>query len=242
MKRDRFVALLKREIPKAERRLRRWYNKPEAHEIVQDTISHMFLKKTYASKTINAAYLWQAVLWKSKEHLRRLKKEERMHVEWSEPIQNQGEPIEIEREDCERDPQECPFCHTPDALNMYGACGICHTILPSEDSRARAASRIVSPRFKVDDLSYTPHYELSLDVQRALDSLEPDERAVIQACIIGNETYQTLSAQVHVNRMKLWRCFLSAREKLEKSLKEYYVPGHAQRDRDLLVPLSIKRP
>ena len=124
----------------------------------------------------------------------------------------------VER-DSFRDPAECPFCHTENALNQFGACGICHTIMPQGKTEHDA--------FRLEDVEPISEGDLDchVDIQRALEQLAPTERKVIEAVILNRETLEELAAQADISPASMCRVYAKAKAKLEDVLLEYAFLG-----------------
>lgn len=110
---------------------------------------------------------------------------------------------------------ECPFCHKGD-LNEYGACGLCHTIVPREIHMKR--NGVVMQHM---DLAVDFEYEKKADVAKALAKLTPLEQAVTRLVIMGNETLGSCAELLSTNPTNLCRVWATAKQKLQAHLLEY---------------------
>lgn len=111
---------------------------------------------------------------------------------------------------------ECPFCHNGE-LNMYGACGLCYTILPT----SRIIRRSDGVRMEHASLAVEFDYDKMLDVHKAIQQLDPLEQIVVKAIGMGHESLESLSALTHVHPKSLWKKWWKAKVKLQKLLRQY---------------------
>lgn len=118
-------------------------------------------------------------------------------------------------DDVERDPRECPFCHTPDALNVYNACSLCHTIIGKAHATRHNFTVDESELIDAEDLN------LKLDVQKALDTLTEQERLIVNAVVHKVETLEDIAIRQDVTMRTLWRVYAKAKAKLSIQLVEY---------------------
>jgi DNA-directed RNA polymerase specialized sigma24 family protein len=117
----------------------------------------------------------------------------------------------------ERDPWECPFCHTPGSLNEHGACGLCHTILPRTDTPHEHECFSIEE----SELLTESDLEMKLDVQKALSTLSEHEQLVINAVVHNVGTLEELSIRHNLSLSRLWRMYIKAKAKLSIRLVEY---------------------
>jgi DNA-directed RNA polymerase specialized sigma24 family protein len=110
---------------------------------------------------------------------------------------------------------ECPFCFKA-LLNEYGACALCHTILPSSRRRHRTVVQM-----KLESLSVEFDFNTKIDVQKAIARLTPFEQRVVFAVGLGNETVDSFGDISDSHRMRIWRTWAEAKVKLQEYLKEY---------------------
>lgn len=110
---------------------------------------------------------------------------------------------------------ECPFCFSGN-LNEYGACKLCHTILPRDISGLKRRVSLAAC-----SLAVTYEYEKQADVAKALARLTPLEQRVVKACIMGNETLEGWAEIEGVSKTSMWRVWAEAKEKLQGYLGDY---------------------
>lgn len=110
---------------------------------------------------------------------------------------------------------ECPFCFKAN-LNQYGACAMCHTIVPSHYRTNRNTIRMTE-----ESLAVEFDFNKMIDVQNAVARLSPYEQEVVKAIGLGNESLETFADMQGINRQKLWRVWATAKVKLQGMLEEY---------------------
>jgi hypothetical protein len=72
-----------------------------------------------------------------------------------------------------------------------------------------------------ESLAIDIDFNKQIDVAKAIDRLTPKERMIVKATILGNETFETVSALTGYDRMNLWRTWIEAKRKLQGYLLEY---------------------
>jgi len=88
----------------------------------------------------------------------------------------------------------------------------------------------------MEDLSVIPQLEMTTDVRRALDKIEPHARMVIEAVIMGNDSLESLSALTGTEKTVLWRSYVRAFDTLRANLKAYRPRGKGK----FLAPKSAR--
>lgn len=116
-----------------------------------------------------------------------------------------------------KDEEICPFCHVG-MLNKYKACGLCSTILGQGKPIKRAHNRLTEA-----DLASLPDLDLKMDISVALEDLTELERRVILSISQGFDTLDGLANVFGMARVSLWRVYVRAKSKLQKSLLLYSV-------------------
>lgn len=111
--------------------------------------------------------------------------------------------------------RECPFCFHL-TLNEYGACYMCHTIVPSH---IRTQHNTIT--LSEESLAVVFDFNTRLDIQNAIAQLEPFEQRVVIAIGLGNETLDSFSDIYPQQRMRIWRTWIEAKGKLQELLQEY---------------------
>lgn len=115
--------------------------------------------------------------------------------------------------------RECPFCFKAN-LNEYGACAMCHTIVPSHIRLQRAG--VV---YSKESLAVEFDFNTPLDVHNAIAKLSPLEQKVVMVVGLGNESLESFAFDNEVSKSSLVRIWVNAKEKLQVSLREY-APNH----------------
>lgn len=110
---------------------------------------------------------------------------------------------------------ECPFCFHAN-LNEYGACHMCHTIVPSHIRVHR--NTIVMTE---ESLAVEFDFNTKIDVEKAIARLTPFEQKVIRACGLGNESLESFALDTAFSKTTIVRVWLEAKAKLQESLSEY---------------------
>jgi len=111
--------------------------------------------------------------------------------------------------------RECPFCFQAN-LNEYGACAMCHTIVPSHIRTQR--NTIVMTE---ESLACQFDFDMPIDVQKAVARLTPFEQRVIKAVGLGNESLESFADDINVSKSSLVRTWVEAKVKLQDYLHEY---------------------
>lgn len=118
---------------------------------------------------------------------------------------------------------ECPFCFQAN-LNEYGACSMCHTILPSSIVVQRKGYA-----YSLESLAVEFDFNTVIDVQNAVQRLTPFEQKVVKAVGLGNETLESFSGYNGRSLSSVGRTWMIAKEKLQDYLKEYAPKGLSKR-------------
>lgn len=110
---------------------------------------------------------------------------------------------------------ECPFCFKAN-LNEYGACAMCHTIIPSHIRLQRHV--LVTTK---ESLAVEFDFNTKIDVHKAIARLNPLEQKVVIACGLGNESLESFALDSEVSKSYLVRIWGTAKTKLQDYLHEY---------------------
>lgn len=215
MRKFRFLETLESELPNLKNLLRARRLAPnDVDVILSDAIHGLVTRKDhnkFGASGVKAA-LRRAVLWQAHKYYRDNIQQAAKTVPLAEPSEDQTYAYAL-NEDRELSEDECPFCFVG-LLNVHGACHLCNTIVPR-----RAA--VPRPQQKMEDLSVIPQLEMTTDVRRALDKIEPHARMVIEAVIMGNDSLESLSALTGTEKTVLWRSYTRAFEQLKIELGAY---------------------
>jgi len=111
--------------------------------------------------------------------------------------------------------KSCPFCHSA-ILNMYGACKLCHTIIPSVFHRKKQPIA-----FTKESLECEFDFNKAIDVHHAVSQLTLFEQKIVRAVGLGNETLDSFIELHGGNTTALWRTWVKIKEKLQTLLDEY---------------------
>lgn len=118
---------------------------------------------------------------------------------------------------------ECPFCFHA-SLNMFGACAMCHTIVPSYIRLPHIITQMTH-----ESLACEFDFHTALDVQAAIARLTPFEQQVVTAVGLGNETLEGFAADTHYSTSMIFRTWMVAKIKLQEYLYEYDPEGVSKR-------------
>lgn len=110
---------------------------------------------------------------------------------------------------------ECPFCFSAN-LNEYGACAMCHTIVPSH----RMLHREVIA-FTQESLAVEFDFNQKIDVQNAIAKLTPYEQKLVTAFGLGNESFESFEEMSGHAHSTLARDWVRVKAKLQELLYEY---------------------
>jgi hypothetical protein len=121
------------------------------------------------------------------------------------------------------DETECPFCFQAN-LNEYGACMLCHTIVPSH---RRVQRNVIT--MTEESLAVAFDFNTKIDVQNAIAKLTPFEQQVVIAIGTGRETLDSFGEISTNGRMSIWRTWVEAKAKLQEYLSEYAPEGLSKR-------------
>lgn len=221
MRKYRFLSILEESLPALRTTLKgRRLQHDEIDTILSDAVHGLVTRKDhnkFEAKGIEA-HLRRAVLWQAHKYYRDNTAQAAREIPLAEPSEDQSYAYAITA-DKEPSEDECPFCHVG-MLNVHGACQGCHTIVPRRASVPR-------PQQRIDEMATLPQIELTADVLHALQELDPHERTVIEAVVMGNDSLETLAAFTDTERNVLWRRCSSAFAKLREKLAGYAPPKEA---------------
>lgn len=221
MRQDRFALLLEKYRPVFIHRYEKKLGYDDASEVVGKLFSRMIRQRSYADiKTGEALkFLNKQGWWACRQFLNDKAQRPRQVI-----TVNENEDMAFIRHrlpDAQQRPdslegQPCPFCFVG-SLSMYGACPLCHTILPTDHvSRRKVYTRLTKVSLAIDF-----DYDTPRDVAKALAQLTPVEQAVVKHFGMGNESLESLAEITRLNRMKLCRIWAGAKVKLQSYLLDY---------------------
>jgi len=121
--------------------------------------------------------------------------------------------------------RECPFCFQAN-LNEYGACHMCHTILPSHIRIQKS-----NIGYSEESLSVEFDFNTTLDVAKAVARLTPFEQRVVKAVGLGNESLESFALDINVSKTSLVRTWVEAKVKLQWYLREYAPKRVSKKDK-----------
>ena len=243
MRRDRFLEAVQEHLPMMRKEARRrGLDYDEAQEVVAKVLETILKKKKYrdlATPKDIRPYMRIAVRYERKNlQSTQIRQECLVGRLPDADLGDWAEVVNIKHREREEPVLECPFCFHAN-LNEYGACAMCHTIIPSHYRDGANVIRMSEASLAVDF-----HYDTVLDVQKALAQLTPRERAVVKANVMGNETFDSLGELTERDRMYLWRIWIDAKEKLQELLHEYGQKRLSKTSlkpfRDALQPIDTK--
>lgn len=215
MRRDRFLKLHKDYAAMLHQKARHWLDYDDSREVVAQMTRRLLENKVYKRIAVTKleGFLVRNLVFNVREFMKANanKPVSLDHVKDSFPENSSvaiGYPVNMPL-------VECPFCFKAD-LNQYGGCALCYTIVPSHMTLHRK-------QMYLEELSLAVSFDFNtpIDVQRAIAKLSPREQMVVKAIGLGNESLESLSEITKQNGQTLWRAWLSAKEKLQESLKEY---------------------
>lgn len=192
----------------------------EASEVIGICSEKMLSNKLYVERTPQKlkAFLRQHIRFasqdfiKSKEQRRRqeprLLDSEQSGYDSTVPVTNVTSCVSLVD-------RECPFCFHL-TLNEYGACYMCHTIVPSH---IRTQHNTIT--MSEESLAVVFDFNTRLDIKNAIAQLDPFEQRVVLAIGLGNETLDSFCGIYPQQRMRIWRTWVEAKGKLQILLQEY---------------------
>lgn len=225
MRRDRYLENFERHIPMLQKlAMASGISYDEACEVVSQCIEELLFKKKYVSvrpsklKGFLRAHLRFRLKDYAKEQIAKTYKETRLPDLEDKTVPQHTVSVlhEIEVEPVT---QECPFCFRND-LNEYGACSLCHTIVPSYALVQRKYIAITE-----ESLAVEFDFHTALDIQKAVSQLTLFEQRVVTAVILGNETLESFAFDSAYSRQSLTRVWATAKQKLQVYLAEYGSEG-----------------
>lgn len=222
MRRDRYVQQFAEHIPRLRKlAMQTGLNYDAANEVIGKCAERLLSQKKYVN--ITPRKLKSFLRTHLNFSIQHYKRDMGVQMETTARI---PEPDERETEQnhtyvthsCNLPPieeQECPFCFQAN-LNQYGACAMCHTILPSE-------RRLQRKVYSVSKESLTVEFDFntSLDVQKAVARLTPYEQRLVRAIGLGNDSLESFAFDNQVSKTSLVRTWVLAKTKLQDYLKEY---------------------
>lgn len=220
MKRENFIKAAEKYYDKVVTMLvRRDIDRDVAQDAVQDAFETMLRNKVYDKLNFEAidnrvfSYLKRA----ARSEVAMAKRRENIDNGIFVSVENETEKERDEKvDDREREKPdlECPFCHVG-ILNQFKACATCRTIL--------GQGKTVREHMTVDeaDLASLPDLDKEIDVENAIQALEPLEQKVIRAIVNGTDTLDGLADAHGMSRDNLWRTYVRAKKKLQVALLEY---------------------
>jgi hypothetical protein len=225
MRRDRYLENFERHILMLQKlAMASGISYDDAREVVSQCIEELLFKKKYVSvrpsklKGFLRAHLRFRLKDYAKEQIAKTCKETRLP-----DLEDKTVPQHIVSvlHEIEVEPvvQECPFCFRND-LNEYGACSLCHTIVPSHVLLQRKYIAITE-----ESLACEFDFHTALDIQKAVSQLTLFEQRVVNAVILGNETLESFAFDSAYSRQSLTRVWAVAKQKLQVYLAEYNSDG-----------------
>ncbi len=231
MRKSRFVLQYPKHM-QAMRQVARWPNLDydDGEEIVATCIDHMLKKRTYlkVKPTMLRGFLRSRIRYERMDFLK-AKLDEALRVSRlpEEEFDASSVPVVMQHEEVII--LECPFCFKAN-LNEYGACAMCHTIVPSH---YRTQRNTIS--MSEESLAVEFDFNTKVDVAKAIAQLTQYEQEVVKAIGLGNETLETFADLNNVNRQKLWRTWVNAKYKLQMLLDEYNPRGVAEKSKIAII-------
>lgn len=215
MRRDRFLKLHTEYASMLHKKARQWLDYDDACEVVAQMLRRIIENKVY--KRVSIARLEGFLVKNLRFNIREFMKangDKHVSLDHVKDAMSEsstvtvGYPVDLPL-------VECPFCFKAN-LNQYGACLMCHTIVPAHMSLHRR-------QMYLEELSLAISFDFNtpIDVGRAIEQLTPREQLVVKAIGLGNESLESLAALSGTGATSLWRTWLTAKAKLQESLKEY---------------------
>ncbi len=187
----------------------------EKQDIVSQCVENVLRLKTHNKIKVSGmrAFMCKAVLFTALEYKKAIAK--RAKTMKRLPDEEIDSFIKVHTHETQTQLSECPFCHKG-ILNQFGACALCNTIVPKSFTIGR-----VHVREEMLSVAVDMEYEKKADIKRAMMKLTPEEQQVVNAVIMENETYASLSAICGGSVGTLHNRWVSARAKLQGYLAEY---------------------
>jgi RNA polymerase sigma factor (sigma-70 family) len=190
----------------------------DVEEILQHCLAKMILKRMYNNvKNPRAlrSYLCTVAHFECLNFHRVKLTKERIVGRLPDTEANVDHVIKVPMVFLEQPIVECPFCFKNN-LNEYGACNMCHTIVPSHFRTKRNTIRMTEESIAIEF-----DFNKQIDIATAIAQLTPKEQMIVKALGLGEETLDSLSDLKDIHRQNLWRIWASAKQKLQVLLAEY---------------------
>lgn len=220
MRRDRYLEQAGQQLAYLRNVARKeGFDCDEADEVVSMCMESLLLNKSYTQIAPHRlkGFLRTAVRFTAKSFSRKesnlksvVARLPDIEEDWTDNIMVSGK---VDKEVIED--RECPFCFQVN-LNEYGACYMCHTIIPSH-MRTQRNTIIMSQ----ESLACIFDFDKQIDIQKAIERLSPLEQQVVIAVGMGNETLDSFGGMYPSSRMNIWRTWVIAKTKLQTYLAEY---------------------
>lgn len=216
MRRYQFAQTLAEHIPAMRVAIRKHrFDHDTVSDLVQEVIAKALTDKQYQQTSNPRALLCKAMLYAAQHYKRELSQRGKymMHIVDSEDLTRTYEDSESLETD---EAKECPFCFAG-PLNQYGACALCHTVLPDPARCPRQTWE------EVYLLKQEVEYEKQTDVRRAIAQLTPLQQKLVKHVIQGNETLAEFAITEGVGTTAIWRELRKAQHELQAYLADYSV-------------------
>ena len=230
MRKDRFMEYYGNHAPYLRTVLtKRGVDYDDAGDILSECLERLVRKKVYKRIKAKAlkGFLRSAIVWSRGHYDEKIEARRAMTPSITETIEKQSNTLKIQQRVAIPDEiiteVECPFCFKNN-LNEYGACNMCHTILPTHKRTRRNV-------IVMDEISLAVRFDFAkqIDIQNAIKKLTPAEQRVVIAVGLGNETLDSFTEISEYTRPTIYRTWLTAKAKLQVLLREYNTGKVVQR-------------
>lgn len=226
MRRDRFLDAFARYLPYLrELALQQsGLHYDDANEAIGRCIKRLLVTKKYVEIEPSKlkAFLYATLRFDIKSYLRSEAKKKLDCARLPDPEQDFTADSKVKVNHavlCEAiDKMDCPFCYLA-WLNKYGACALCHTILPRNKQLQKEVIVMTE-----ESLAVTFDFNTKIDVQNAIAKLTPYEQRLVLAIGMGNESLESFAELSDRHFTTIGRDWVRVKAKLQELLSDY-APG-----------------